>query len=104
VRAADGLALSSRNQYLDAAQRAQAVILHRTLQRARIAVRQTNVSAARLKADLKKFIASAPLARLDYLEVFDPGTLLPVGTAKRGMQLALAVFLGPTRLIDNGRL
>jgi pantoate--beta-alanine ligase len=104
VRAADGLALSSRNQYLDAAQRAQAVILHRTLQRARVAVRQTNVPAARLKADLKKFIASAPLARLDYLEVFDPGTLLPVGTAKRGMQLALAVFLGPTRLIDNGRL
>jgi len=104
VRAADGLALSSRNQYLDAAQRAQAVILHRTLQRARAAVRQTNVPAARLKAELKKFIASAPLARLDYLEVFAPDTLLPVSPAKRGMQLALAVFFGPTRLIDNGRL
>jgi pantoate--beta-alanine ligase len=104
VRASDGLALSSRNQYLDAAQRAQAVILHRTLQRARAAVRQMSVPAARLKIELKKFVASAPLARLDYLEVFDPETLTPVGTAKRGMQLALAVFLGPTRLIDNGRL
>ncbi len=104
VRASDGLALSSRNQYLDAAQRAQAVILHRTLQRARATVRRKNIPAVRLKADLRRFIASAPLARLDYLEVFDPDTLTPVGTAKRGMQLALAVFLGPTRLIDNGRL
>ncbi len=104
VRAPDGLALSSRNQYLDAAQRSQAVILHRTLQRARASVRRKNIPAARLKADLKKFIASAPLARLDYVEVFDPDTLTPVSTAKRGTQLALAVFFGPTRLIDNGRL
>ena len=104
VRAPDGLALSSRNQYLDAAQRSQAVILHRTLQRARAAVRRKNIPAAQLKADLKKFIASAPLARLDYVEVFDPDTLTPVLTAKRGTQLALAVFFGPTRLIDNGRL
>jgi pantoate--beta-alanine ligase len=104
VREPDGLALSSRNQYLDAAQRAQAVILYRTLQRARAAVRQKNISAARLEADLKKFIASAPLARLEYLEVFDPVTLTPVITAKRGAHLALAVFFGRTRLIDNGRL
>ena len=104
VRDSDGLALSSRNQYLDAAQRAQAVVLHRTLQRARAAVRRKGIPAERLKADSKKFIASAPLARLDYLEVFDPDTLTPVVTAKRGMQLALAVFFGPTRLIDNGRL
>ena len=104
VRAPDGLALSSRNQYLSAAQRSQAVILHRTLQRARAAVRRTNIPAARLKADLKKFMTSASLARLDYLEVFDPETLTPVVTAKRGTQLALAVFFGRTRLIDNGRL
>ena len=104
VRAPDGLALSSRNQYLNAAQREQAMILHRTLQRARDAVRRKHVLATRLKTDLKKFIASAPLARLDYLEVFDPNTLTPVITAKQGMQIALAVFFGPTRLIDNGRL
>ncbi len=104
VRAADGLALSSRNKYLNAAQRTQAVILHHTLQRARAAVRRKSIPAARLKADLEKFIASAPLARLDYLELFDPDTLTPVLTAKRGTQLALAVYLGPTRLIDNGQL
>jgi len=104
VRAPDGLALSSRNQYLNPAQRAQAVILHRTLQRARAAVRRKSIPAVRLKADLKKFFAIAPLARLDYLEVFDPDTLAPAMTAKRGMQIALAAFFGPTRLIDNGRL
>jgi pantoate--beta-alanine ligase len=104
VREPDGLALSSRNKYLDEAQRAQAVILYHTLERARATVRQKRIPAARLKADLKKFIASAPLARLDYLEVFDPVTLTPVITAKRGAHLALAVFFGRTRLIDNGRL
>jgi pantoate--beta-alanine ligase len=104
VREPDGLALSSRNKYLDEAQRAQAVILYRTLERAQAAVRRKSIPAARLKADLKKFIVSAPLARLDYLEVFDPVTLTPVITAKRGTHLALAVFFGRTRLIDNGRL
>ena len=104
VREPDGLALSSRNQYLDAAQRAQAGILHRVLQRARAAVRRKGIPARRLKADLKRFMATAPRARLDYVEVFDPDTLTPVATAKRGTQLALAVFFGSTRLIDNGRL
>jgi len=104
VRAADGLALSSRNKYLNATQRTQAVVLYHTLQRARAAVRRKSIPAARLKADLEKFIASAPSARLDYLEIFDPETLTPVLTAKRGTQLALAVYFGPTRLIDNGQL
>lgn len=104
VRALDGLALSSRNQYLDAAQRAQAVILSQAIKRARVAVRRKSMPAARLKTDLRNFITSAPLARLDYVEAFDPDTLTPVITAKRGTQLALAVFFGPTRLIDNGRL
>lgn len=104
ARAPDGLALSSRNRFLDAAQRAQAVILYRTLQRARAAVSRKHIPAERLKADLRKFIASVPLTRLDYVEVFDPDTLAPVSTAKPGTQMALAVFFGNTRLIDNGRL
>lgn len=104
VRAPDGLALSSRNQYLTAAQRTQAVILYRTLEYARRVVRRKGQPVALLKADLKQFIASAPLARLDYVEVFDPETLTPGVVAKRGMHLALAVFFGQTRLIDNGRL
>ncbi len=104
VREPDGLALSSRNRYLAAAQRAQAVILHQTIERARAAIRRKHIPTKWLKADLRKFIASAPLARLDYVEVFAPDTLTPVATAEPGTQLALAVFFGPTRLIDNGKL
>jgi pantoate--beta-alanine ligase len=58
----------------------------------------------RLKADLKEFITAAPLARLDYVEFFDPETLQPVSQVKRGTQMALAVFFGKTRLIDNAKL
>ena len=104
VREADGLAMSSRNKFLDAEQRAQAVILFHALRAASLAVKKKPVSAARLKADLKEFITAAPLARLDYVEFFDPETLAPVAQVKRGAQMALAVFIGKTRLIDNARL
>ena len=59
------------------------------------------VPAAKLKADLKKLVESEPDARLDYVEFFDPETLLPVAKVTRGTQMALAVFVGKTRLIDN---
>ena len=49
-------------------------------------------------------IGKEPDARVEYVSVFDPATLLPVRSASRGMQLALAVFVGKTRLIDNGEL
>jgi pantoate--beta-alanine ligase len=104
VREPDGLALSSRNKHLDAEQRRQAPILHRAIQRARARVGKKPVSARRLKAELAKLIATASRARVDYVEVFDPETLLPVAKATRGTHLALAVFIGKTRLIDNGRL
>jgi pantoate--beta-alanine ligase len=104
LRERDGLAMSSRNKYLDAEQRAQAVILFHALQAAQAAVKKKSISAVRLKADLKEFITAAPLARLDYVEFFDPETLQPVTQVKRGTQMALAVFFGKTRLIDNARL
>ena len=104
LRERDGLAMSSRNKYLDPEQRAQAVILYHALQAASAAVKQKPVAAARLRSDLKKFITAAPLARLDYVEFFDPETLAPVVLVKRGMQMALAVFIGKTRLIDNAEL
>jgi pantoate--beta-alanine ligase len=103
-RELDGLAMSSRNKYLDAEQRAQAVILFHALQAARAAVAKKPVPAARLKKDLAEFITTAPLGKLDYVEIFDPETLQPVAQAKRGTHMALAVFFGKTRLIDNGRL
>jgi pantoate--beta-alanine ligase len=104
LREPDGLAMSSRNKFLDAEQRAQAVILFHALRAASLAVKKKPVSAARLKADLKEFITAAPLARLDYVEFFNPETLAPVAQVKRGTQMALAVFVGKTRLIDNAQL
>jgi pantoate--beta-alanine ligase len=103
-READGLAMSSRNKFLDAEQRAQAVILYHALQAAKAAVAAQPLPAARLKKDLLAFMTAAPLARLDYVEFFDPQTLQPVRQVTRGVHLALAVFFGPTRLIDNARL
>jgi pantoate--beta-alanine ligase len=104
LREADGLAMSSRNKYLDAEQRAQAVILFHALQAAKAAVAKKSISAARLKFDLKEFFTAAPQARLDYVELFDPETLEPVAQVKPGTQMALALFVGKTRLIDNARL
>jgi pantoate--beta-alanine ligase len=104
LRERDGLAMSSRNKYLDAEQRAQAVILYHALQAAKAAVKTKSVFAERLKADLKEFITAAPLARLDCVEFFDPETLAPVVRVKPGTQMALAVFFGKTRLIDNALL
>jgi len=104
LREPDGLAMSSRNKFLNAEQRAQAVILFHALRAASLAVKTKSVSAARLKADLIEFITAAPLARLDYVEFFDPETLFPVAQVKRDTQMALAVFIGKTRLIDNAQL
>ena len=103
-REVDGLAMSSRNKYLDADQRVQAVILFHALQAAKAAVAKKSIPAARLKKDLQEFLTAAPLGRLDYVEFFDPETLQPVRTVKRGVQMALAVFFGRTRLIDNAQL
>jgi pantoate--beta-alanine ligase len=103
-RERDGLAMSSRNKYLDPEQRSQAVILFHALQAARAAVKKKSVSAVKLKKDLQEFVTAAPLGRLDYVEFFDPETLEPVVQVKSGTQMALAVYFGKTRLIDNGRL
>jgi pantoate--beta-alanine ligase len=104
VREPDGLAMSSRNKYLDAEQRQQATILSLAIQQARIQVGKLPVPAQRLRADLARLIATAPQARLDYVEFFDPETLRPVARVSHGTHMALAVFVGKTRLIDNGRL
>jgi pantoate--beta-alanine ligase len=105
-REPDGLAMSSRNKYLDGNLRAQAVVLWRAIQRARVALRTRSgaLSAQRLKSDLKLFIERESAAKLDYVEFFNPETLLPTLKVAPGTHMALAVFIGRTRLIDNARL
>jgi pantoate--beta-alanine ligase len=103
-READGLALSSRNAYLSVQERRQATVLSEAIGWARAAVRARPVSAARLRVQVAQRIARVPSARLDYVQFFDPKTVEPLRMARRGAQMALAVFIGNTRLIDNGRL
>ncbi len=105
-REKDGLAMSSRNKYLGAGERPQALALWRSIQSARRSVRAAKqpVSAATLKRTLTRAIERHPAARVDYIEFFDADTLEPVKRVTRGTHMALAVFIGRTRLIDNARL
>lgn len=105
-RETDGLAISSRNKYLTPGQRAQAQALSRAIQKARGAVRRARarLPAERLRRELRRFIEMQPEARVDYVELFDPETLEPAAEVGRGTHLAMAVFIGKTRLIDNARL
>ena len=101
VRERDGLALSSRNQYLTAEEREQAPILQEALQTAAAAVRSGETRPARIKRLLLKALSRAPLARADYVEIVEAETLQPARAVGRGCVMALAVFFGKTRLIDN---
>jgi len=105
VREADGLAMSSRNKYLEGDLRRQATVLRRAIDAAHAALKKSKkLSAARLKSEVKDWIESEPDARLDYVEFFEPETLAPVAEISSGAQMALAVLVGKTRLIDNERL
>ncbi len=106
VRERDGLAMSSRNQYLIGDLRTQATVLHRAIKLAQSEVRaaKSPVSAAALRTKMQRVISSAPAARVDYIAFFHPRTLQPVTRVARGVQVALAVFVGKTRLIDNAPL
>lgn len=100
VRQKDGLALSSRNQYLNEEERRQAPVIRQALLKARAAAR--SATTAQIRATARKTIESAPLARIDYLELVDAQTLEPVTRkTKRPLLFAAAVFFGKTRLIDN---
>lgn len=104
VREADGLAMSSRNKYLSREQRAQATVLWRALQMAKTRTAKGTIPSGLLKKELRKLIEAEPEARLDYIEFFHPDTLELADEARTGTHLALAVFLGKTRLIDNAKL
>jgi len=101
VREEDGLACSSRNQYLKAEERKQAAVLYKALMAAKDAGKK---SANDVVALAQRVIDEAPLARIDYVDVADAETLKPVETAGPNSVLLLAVSFGKTRLIDNMRL
>ena len=105
LRERDGLAMSSRNKYLAGDLRSQATVLWCAIQMARATVKKSKTfPAAELKAAVKKLVECEPAAKLDYVEFFEPDTLAPVSKLKRDTHMALAVFVGKTRLIDNARL
>ncbi len=101
VREPDGLALSSRNQYLDADQRREAVALNRALEEAEAAVRGGERDAAAIERRMAQRIARTPGAALDYAAAVDGETLKPMTPLRGTVLLALAVWFGATRLIDN---
>ncbi len=101
VREPDGLALSSRNRYLEPDQRRQAGVLSQALDEARHLFLAGERSAARLAAALRSRIDSILGATLDYVAVVDASTLGPIDQIDRPVLLALAVRFGETRLIDN---
>jgi pantoate--beta-alanine ligase len=101
IREKDGLACSSRNQYLNPDEREQATVLYKALEAAANAGKK---SANDIAALARQVISEAPLARIDYVELVDAESLQPIEMAGPNSVLLLAVFLGKTRLIDNMRL
>jgi pantoate--beta-alanine ligase len=104
VRETDGLACSSRNQYLSAVEREQAPVLQRALQAARQLVADGERSTEKIVAASWEVITTVPLARIDYLEIVNAETLQQAAEAGPDALIVAAVFFGKTRLIDNLRL
>jgi len=101
VREPDGLAMSSRNVYLDPQQRQAATILSRSLQEAKQAYDNGERDAGMLRQIMKDILAAEPLAEVQYVSCADYETLEELGSAERKALLSMAVFIGKTRLIDN---
>ena len=101
IRESDGLALSSRNKYLNATDRKNAAGLYKSLRYAQKLYREGEKEAAILKDKMEEMIRKIPHAKVDYIEIFDPDTLESLEKIKDSAAVALAVFLGGTRLIDN---
>ncbi len=105
VREADGLAMSSRNVYLSGPQRAAATALYRALSAGRAefdaASARANVAPDAVAEAMRQSVATEPLATLDYAEVCDPDTCLPLTTLAAPALLVIAARIGATRLIDN---
>lgn len=101
IREEDGLAKSSRNTYLSETERQAALILNQSLQVGKSLIEQGETSASVVKKAISEKIATEPLARIDYVDVVDFDTITPIEQIKGNTLVAIAVYIGKTRLIDN---
>ncbi len=101
LREKDGLAMSSRNSYLNAAERQAAPVLYRGLNAAKAAYQAGERNAETLRQLVKSELAVEPLARMDYVSCADAASLQELDVVEKPALLSMAVFIGKTRLIDN---
>ncbi|MCI8771211.1 MAG: pantoate--beta-alanine ligase [Lachnospiraceae bacterium] len=101
VREEDGLAKSSRNTYLNEDERKAALILSKSLGKGKALLEAGETDAAKLKAVIENTLATEPLASVDYVEVVDWDSLKPIEIVNGSVLVAIAVYIGKTRLIDN---
>jgi len=101
IRESDGLAMSSRNVYLNPTERKDALVLSESLKLAEKNIKKGETDAVKIIEEMYGFILSKKTARIDYVEIVDAKTLQEVEEIKQKVLIALAVYIGKTRLIDN---
>ncbi len=101
IREEDGLAKSSRNTYLNEEERKQAVILNQALQKGKEQIENGERRSSQIKQMIIQIIETMPLAKIDYVEIVDFQTLESIEEIKGEILVAVAVYIGKTRLIDN---
>ncbi len=101
VREDDGLAMSSRNRYLSSSERKDAVCLYRALLKGKEMIESGEKSSGAVAATMRNIVEDVSSARVDYLSVVNPDSLDDVKEIRRDVVLAGAIYIGPTRLIDN---
>lgn len=101
IRESDGLAMSSRNQYLSPDERASSTVLHRALSEAAAQAERGVNNAQQLRSTMERLLQAEKLAQTEYVEVVHPDTLEPLGDVSDGALLAIAARFGASRLIDN---
>ncbi len=101
IREEDGLALSSRNKYLTQEERKAALVLSKSLKEAQSMVEKGQRDSAAIIKEMKEIIGREPLAKIDYVEIVDTDKLNPVAKIEKEALVAMAIFIGKVRLIDN---
>jgi pantoate--beta-alanine ligase len=101
VREADGLAMSSRNRHLNPVERKAATVLRRSLCEAKTLIQRGEIDSGMIGKRMAQVFQEEPLVRVDYIELIDPDTLESVKSVQHGTVIAVAAFVGTTRLIDN---